>query len=241
MDFLCCLYNGDHAPSGSPHRTSTIITEKPTLHPPINSTIEETAETIIDILLCAEKPGALLSAQLDDAVSVNGWSEWLAQNILKKLEDVLRDEREEMGPAMAEAYEQACKAAEITFSNLFEYAHEHPAEIVATVLLSVVAFGVLVRLIPGVLELLGFSELGPVTGEFHYLGIEMAIIITSFPFTRYFRFLVAIYVSRICSRGVSFLILPETSYEMGKGQRCGSQNESYFVINAEYKGDMRVV
>ncbi|KAM0457112.1 hypothetical protein ACHAPV_006751 [Trichoderma viride] len=166
MDFLCCLYNGDHAPSDLPHRTSTIITEKPTLHPPINSTIEETAETIIDILLCAEKPGALLSAQLDDAVSVNGWSEWLAQNILKKLEDVLRDEREEMGPAMAEAYEQACKAAEITFSNLFEYAHEHPAEIVATVLLSVVALGVLVRLIPGVLELLGFSELGPVTGTF---------------------------------------------------------------------------
>ncbi|EHK47341.1 hypothetical protein TRIATDRAFT_217762 [Trichoderma atroviride IMI 206040] len=166
MDFLCCLYNGDHAPSDSPHRTSNIITEKPTLHLPINSTIEETAETVIDILLCVEKPGALLSAQLDDAVSGHGWSEWLAQNILKKLEDVLRDEREQMGPAMAEAHDQACKAAEITFLDVFENAKEHPAEIAATVLLSVVAFGVLVRLIPGVLELLGFSELGPVASTF---------------------------------------------------------------------------
>lgn len=166
MDFLCCLYNGDQAPPDTPHHSSSIVTEKPTLHPPINSTVEETAETVIDILLCAEKPGALLSAQLDDAVSVHGWSEWLAQNILKKLEDVLRDGREKMGPAMAEAYDQACMAAEITFSDLCEYVKEHPAEIAATVLLSVVAFGVLVRLIPVVLELLGFSELGPVTGKF---------------------------------------------------------------------------
>lgn len=169
MDFLCCLYKGDHALSDSPHRPFGVITEKPCLHPPIYHTIEETAETVIDILLCAEKPGALLSAQLDDAVSVNGWSEWLAQNILKKLEGVLRDGREKLGPAMTEAYDQACKAAEITFSDLFEYAKEHPAEIAATVLLSVVAFGVLVRLMPMALELLGFGELGPVTGESHVL------------------------------------------------------------------------
>lgn len=167
MDFLCCLYNDDRAPSDSPRHG--VITEKPTFHPPIRYTVEETAETVIEILLCAEKPGTLLSAQLDDAVSVNGWSEWLAQNILKKLEDVLRDGREKMGPAMAEAYDQACKAAEITFSDLSEHVKEHSIEIAATVLLSVVAFGVLARLMPMALELLGFSELGPVTGEFHGL------------------------------------------------------------------------
>lgn len=172
MDFLCCLYNGDNTQSDPPHRTPNIVTEKPTIHPPINATIEETAETVIDILLCAEKPGALLSAQLDDAVSVHGWSEWLAQNILKRLEDVLRDGREKMGPAMAEAYDQAYMATEITFSDLFRYVKEHPADIAATMLLSVVAFGVLVRLIPVVLELLGFSELGPVTGKFMIYSFE---------------------------------------------------------------------
>ncbi|PTB37381.1 hypothetical protein M441DRAFT_176026 [Trichoderma asperellum CBS 433.97] len=166
MDFLCCLFDGDRAPSDSFHRTYSVITEKPALHPPIHYTIEETAETVIEILLGADKPGALLSEQLDDAVSVNGWSESLAQNILKKLEDVLRDGREKMGPAMAEAYEQACMAAEITFSDLFEYVKEHPIEIATSVLLSVVAFGVLVRLMPMVLEILGFGELGPVTGTF---------------------------------------------------------------------------
>jgi ElaB/YqjD/DUF883 family membrane-anchored ribosome-binding protein len=169
MDFLCCLYSSSHTPSDSSRCTSNIISEKPTLHPPIYYTIEETAETAIDILLYAENSGALLSAQLDDAVSLQGWSERLAQNILKKLEDVLRDRREEMGLAMAEAHEQACKAAEITFPDLLEDTKEHPIGIAATVLLSVLALGVLVRLKPEIVELLGFSELGAVTGRFYYL------------------------------------------------------------------------
>ncbi|KAL6895102.1 hypothetical protein GGI43DRAFT_411846 [Trichoderma evansii] len=166
MNFFCCLFDNDRAPSDSPRRTYSVITEKPSLYPPIHYTVEETAETVIEILLGAEKSGALLSAQLDDAVCVNGWSEWLAQNILKKLEDVLKDGHEKLGPAMAEAYDQACKAAEITFSDLSEYVKEHPYEIAASVLLSVVAFGVLVRLMPMVLELLGFSESGPVAETF---------------------------------------------------------------------------
>ncbi|KAL7919864.1 hypothetical protein ACQKWADRAFT_329358 [Trichoderma austrokoningii] len=166
MDFLCCLYSSDHAPSDSPHRTYSAIIEKPILHPPIHYTIEETAENVIDILLFAESPGSLLSAQLEDAVSTNGWSERLAKNILEKLEDVLRDGSEKMGPAMAEAYEQACKAAEITFPDLLECVKERPAEGADTVLLSVVVFGVLVRLVPVALEFLGFSEVGPVAGTF---------------------------------------------------------------------------
>ncbi|KAL7946842.1 hypothetical protein V8C42DRAFT_318914 [Trichoderma barbatum] len=166
MDFLCFFCDEERAPSFPPHHTYGVITEKPSSYPPIHHTVEETAETVIDILLCAEKPGATLSTQLEDAVSSTGWSEWLAQNILKKLEAVLRDGREKMGPAMAEAYDQACKAAEITFTDLFEFVKEHPVEIAATVLLSLVAFGVLVRLTPVVLELLGFTELGPAEGTF---------------------------------------------------------------------------
>ncbi|KAK0761742.1 hypothetical protein N5P37_004541 [Trichoderma harzianum] len=166
MDFLCCLCDNDRAPALSPHHTYGVITEKPSPYPPIHRTVEETAENIIDILLAAEKSGPLLSAKLDDAVFATGWSEWLAKNILKKLEEVLRDGREKMGPAMAEAYDQASKAAEITFSDLFEYVKEHPVEIAATVLLSLLAFGVLVRLMPVALELLGFGELGPTAGSF---------------------------------------------------------------------------
>ncbi|KAL6802594.1 hypothetical protein GGI42DRAFT_29305 [Trichoderma sp. SZMC 28013] len=166
MNFLCCLCDNDRPPALSPHHTYGVITEKPSFYPPIRHTVEETADNIIDILFTAEKSGPLLSAKLDDAVFATGWSEWLAKNILKKLEGVLRDGREKMGPAMAEAYDQASKAAEITFTDLFEYVKDHPVEIAATVLLSLLAFGVLVRLMPVALELLGFGELGPTAGSF---------------------------------------------------------------------------
>ncbi|KAL7935650.1 hypothetical protein V8C35DRAFT_259450 [Trichoderma chlorosporum] len=166
MNFFCCVCDDDRTPPFSTYHANGVITEKPSIYPPIKYTIEETAEDVIDILLGAEKIGPLLSAQLDEAVSANGWSEWLAQNILNKLEEVLRTGREKMGPAMVEAYDHACKAAEITFSDLFEYVKEHPVEVAATILLSLVAFGVLVRLMPLALELLGFGELGPTAGTF---------------------------------------------------------------------------
>ncbi|KAL7808613.1 hypothetical protein V8C26DRAFT_413150 [Trichoderma gracile] len=167
MDFFCCLCDDDFAPPPSIQRTNGVIIEKPPLQSlPVHQSVEDTAQKIIDILLRAEKSGTVLSAQIDDAVSATGWSEWLAQNVLKKLEGVLRSGRDKMGPAMAEAYDQACEAAEITFSDLFEYVKEHPLEIAATVLLSLFAFGVLVRLMPLVLELLGFAELGPTAGSF---------------------------------------------------------------------------
>ncbi|KAK1241808.1 hypothetical protein MKX07_007631 [Trichoderma sp. CBMAI-0711] len=168
MDFFCCLCDDDFAPPPSIQRTNGVVMEKPRLQStPVHQSEEETAQRIIDILLRAEKTGTVLSAQIDDAVCVTGWSEWLAQKVLKKLEGVLRNGRDKMGPAMAEAYDQACEVAEITFSDLFEYVKEHPLEIAATVLLSLFAFGVLVRLMPVVLELLGFAELGPTAGESH--------------------------------------------------------------------------
>ncbi|KAL7817977.1 hypothetical protein V8C44DRAFT_319768 [Trichoderma aethiopicum] len=167
MDCFRCLCDDDFAPSPSVQGTHGVITEKPPLQsPPLQPSVEETAQKIIDILLRAEKSGTILSAQIDDAVSATGWSEWLAKNVLKKLEGVLRSGRDKMGPAMAEAYDQACEVAEITFSDLCAYVKEHPVEIAATVLLSLFAFGVLVRLMPVVLELLGFSELGPTAGSF---------------------------------------------------------------------------
>ncbi|PTB65195.1 hypothetical protein BBK36DRAFT_1160398 [Trichoderma citrinoviride] len=167
MNFFRCLCDDDFAPPPSIQRNHGLITEKPRLQsPPPHKSVEETADNIIDILLHAEKSGAVLSAQLDDAVSATGWSEWLAKNVLKKLEGVLKSGRDKMGPAMAEAYDQACEAAEVTFSDLFAYVKEHPVEIAATVLLSLFAFGVLVRLMPLMVELLGFTETGTTAGTF---------------------------------------------------------------------------
>ncbi len=70
-----------------------------------------------------------------------------------------------MGPALAQAYSSAVEIAEEEFYDLFEYVKDHPLEVAATVVISILAFGVLVALMPWVLELLGFGELGPIEGE----------------------------------------------------------------------------
>ncbi len=128
-------------------------------------TAEEIAANVVTILRCAEKQGPVLAKQVDDTVGAEGWTEWLAENILKSLEIALKEGREKMGPALAQAYSSAVEIAEEEFYDLFEYVKDHPLEVAATVVISILAFGVLVALMPWVLELLGFGELGPIEGE----------------------------------------------------------------------------
>ncbi|KAM0249557.1 hypothetical protein ACHAQJ_008985 [Trichoderma viride] len=125
---------------------------------------EKLANDVVSILLRAEKRGENLKQQLDETVGTLGWSQMLAKRILQTLVGAVKEGREKMGPAFVKAYDVAIDAAESHFDKLVQDAKDHPLELVATVLITIIAFGVLVELSPFILELLGFSELGPVAG-----------------------------------------------------------------------------
>ncbi|KAK5994183.1 hypothetical protein PT974_07626 [Cladobotryum mycophilum] len=149
-----------------------IIDEKPSRHPQPyldqpNITAEKLAADIVAILRKAEKRGEALTRDVNEVVSASGWSEWLAQNILKGIVHTLEGGRETMGSALAQAYDNAVAAAQEDFAELYQFVQEHPNEIASVagaVLVTVLAFGVLVALTPFILELLGFSEIGSIEG-----------------------------------------------------------------------------
>lgn len=142
------------------HSTSTLLSPDPSL-----CSHEKVAADVVSILLFTEKHGASLKKQLDETVGVFGWSEMLAKRILNALVAAIGQGRDKMGPAFAKAYDDAVKEADSVFHNLVQDARDHPLELVATVLITVIAIGVLVVLAPYVLELLGFGELGPAAGK----------------------------------------------------------------------------
>ena len=184
MDFqsllscLCCPVEGPdhyHPQLAEPYRY-TVIDEKPLVHSAPSAgagavrksadEVDKTAAEVVAILRRAEKAGPGLVRQLDDAVGAEGWSEWLAERVLHALEETLKQTgRETWGEALSDAYDGAVAVAEELFSDLVAYAKEHPFEIAASILLSLVAFGVMARLMPLVLELLGFGVEGPIEGE----------------------------------------------------------------------------
>ncbi|KAK3939355.1 hypothetical protein QBC46DRAFT_290637 [Diplogelasinospora grovesii] len=131
------------------------------------TTGSESAISIITILRTADAPGEALTSRLNEEVGAEGWSEWLAEQVLHTLEATLGEENmEPWGQALKDAYDSTIKLAQEEFKTLVEYVKEHPLEVAAGVLFSLVAFGVLARLMPWVLRLLGFGELGPVEGSF---------------------------------------------------------------------------
>ena len=114
-------------------------------------------------MLDADKNGPSLDATIQSLVhQAGGWSEYLATKILSALEAVLKAGKQ-MNPAMQEAYDKACEAAKM----IEGFVADHP--IATAVFCTVIALGVLVVLSPYVLELIGFSELGPVEGKSRFL------------------------------------------------------------------------
>ena len=159
------------------HQIHLLITSKPPLQSPPHKSLPPTAKqlqtptaNLIAILLRAEKPGPSLTHSLNNTVTATGWSEWLAEHILKALEETLKGGRETWGQVLSEAYDAAIGAAGGTLSELVGYVREHPGEVAAAVLVTVLAVGVLVAVMPWVLELLGFAVEGPVEGEFFCVG-----------------------------------------------------------------------
>lgn len=89
---------------------------------------------------------------LNEKINANGWSDSIAQAILRGLNDAISAGAEMARPA-TDALAKAKEAA-------VGFAEEHP--VYATLL----ALGVLAILLPWVLEVLGFGELGPIAGSF---------------------------------------------------------------------------
>ncbi|KAK3313199.1 hypothetical protein B0H66DRAFT_388030 [Apodospora peruviana] len=176
QSILSCLCPGDDDDAPHSQRLTayqyTAIDEKPALQAPPSSYADKpatirnnTRDIALDItnILCQAKTfDEAFYAQLDDAVGTESWSEWLAENIFHALEDTLKADSDTWGEVLSDAYNRALELGEELFTDLFEYAKEHPLEVAATVVLSLTAFGVLARLMPWVLRLIGFGMEGPV-------------------------------------------------------------------------------
>ena len=128
---------------------------------------EHIAADTIEILFTAEKPGRELQDQLNKIVHTEGWYESLAKRILDQLVATLKA-RKAMGAAMKAAYNHAYHTAK-------KFVHEHP--LYAAAIFTVVAIGVLVLLVPWVVETLGFGELGPLEGERYLSMISSAVVL----------------------------------------------------------------
>jgi hypothetical protein len=112
------------------------------------------AADIIEILYTAEKNGAELKQKLHETLHAENWTESLAEAILNALEAAVREGRA-MSPALKEAYDKACKAADAVGG----FAKEHP------VFCTVIVLGILVLLMPWAIEAIGFAAEGPVEGK----------------------------------------------------------------------------
>lgn len=115
------------------------------------STENATAADVLTALFNAEKGGQDLKKTLQDIVGERGWTENIAKAILGGLENALNN-GVQMGQAMREAFNKAV-------SEATGFARDHP------IFCTLIALGILVILMPWVLEALGFAELGPVEGE----------------------------------------------------------------------------
>ena len=121
---------------------------------------------IMATLLAARTRSPALTCKLDSiAESAGGWRQYLANSVRGAMESLvkkLRDHEEgsdDVQGVLREAYEMAKEAAEACF----EFAEEHPE--VTMVVVTLLALGMLVYIAPVALEVLGFTELGPLEGE----------------------------------------------------------------------------
>jgi hypothetical protein len=178
MDFAtqllsCLCLTNSQPPTVSFANSRRVITEKPPPQQPPSATTQDEPQTldamatkIITILRQAEKSGLALTESLNDAVNPTGWSERLAERVLKVLEDALSATgRDTWGQVLRDAYGKAVAVAGEIFEKLAQETKEHPE--LAAVLLTLLAIGVMAVLMPWVLEMLGFAAEGPVAGESH--------------------------------------------------------------------------
>ena len=126
----------------------TLVDEQ--ISPTDRRSSESIASDIVTKILNADTRD-LLQKEVNEDISINGWSEAIAEAILQGLENAIK-----AGTEMAQA---AADAAAKSMNAAIEFATEHP--IYATL----IALGILALLTPGALGFLGFGELGPIEGS----------------------------------------------------------------------------
>ncbi|KAL2134921.1 hypothetical protein VTI74DRAFT_10413 [Chaetomium olivicolor] len=178
---LCGANNAQPTPNQPRNRHYVLVDEKPFLQPlpsisrttkcaSTNDDLDQLTHRILTILVTspAPFPGTNLTASIatQTGITAQDWTSYLAERVLHALEDTLKGDHATWGEAIADAYTHAIEFAKEELRELWEYAKEHPYEVAATVLLTVLALGVLARLVPVLVRVLGFGELGPVEGSF---------------------------------------------------------------------------
>ena len=174
---LGCLCGTNENPNNNnnSNHPSKPITEKPAIEPLPSTTAEhptddELAAQILTLLFTAPTPapGTDLTPLITNTTNLStaSWTSRLAERLLHALEATLKGDHATWGEAVTDAYLHAEELAREELSALWEYAQEHPVEVAAEVVLTVLALGVLARLLPGFVRILGFGRLGPVEGEF---------------------------------------------------------------------------
>ncbi|KAI6710773.1 hypothetical protein PZA11_002678 [Diplocarpon coronariae] len=129
----------------------TFATNLDTKSPPPSSE-DDLANSMLQTILTTEKTGPALAAQLESLVHANSWTSCLAQRLLGGLVHALNSGAQ-MSGVMKEAFDRSSAVVE-------DFVREHP--VLVTVVVTVVAIGILVLLVPWAVEALGFAELGPV-------------------------------------------------------------------------------
>ena len=127
-----------------------------------------TAANIVSALVNPSKSSTPQTAALTierEVVAYGGWDEWLAENVMNKLIDLVQaGDTDSWGESFKKAVDEAKKVA----NEVFEWAGDHP--MLATAVVCVIVFGALELVCPWVLEVLGFGEIGIVEGQFYFFG-----------------------------------------------------------------------
>jgi hypothetical protein len=110
------------------------------------------AHEIINAMLHAEKTGEELRLQVSNVVEVMNWTESLARAVLAGLDEAVKNNSIIKEGPLKEALNKAVAAA-------VGFAKEHP------IWTTLIALGILVELLPWVVEALGFAARGPVAGK----------------------------------------------------------------------------
>ncbi|KAJ6003000.1 hypothetical protein N7451_005547 [Penicillium sp. IBT 35674x] len=120
--------------------------------PPVDGRSPESiASDIVTKILNADSVESLRK-QLKEELSIESWSEAIAEAILAGLENAIK-----AGTEMAKA---AADAAAKSKDAAIDFATDHPAYA------TLIALGILALLMPWALEIIGFGELGPIEGSF---------------------------------------------------------------------------
>jgi hypothetical protein len=131
---------------------SGTLAADPALAPSNNSrTPASIASDILGIILTADTPYNLHKL-LNEQISTESWPEAIAIALLHGLEGAIKTGTQ-MAKASSDALAQAKDAA-------IGFAENHP------VYATLIALGILAILLPWMLEILGFGELGPIEGSF---------------------------------------------------------------------------